>query len=39
MEIIIGIIVGAIIGIGGTLAARQRKCEKGSCKPREEKVL
>jgi|TARA_R110000782_G_scaffold67102_2_gene135758 hypothetical protein len=32
MEIIIGIIVGAIIGIGGTLAARQRKCEKGSCK-------
>ena len=32
MEIIIGIIVGAIMGIGGTLAARQRKCEKGSCK-------
>lgn len=32
MEIIIGIVIGTIIGIGGTLAARQRKCEKGNCK-------
>ena len=33
MELIIGgIIIGIVMGIGGTIALRQRKCEKGRCK-------